>query len=112
MTELMASVSHLSYRQFPLFLYQISSKFRDEIKPRFGIIRSKEFLMKDLYTFDISPEKAEETYELVNKAYENLFKKIGVPFIRGKFFKCYENSIILILRTYLLKSFDNVTETE
>ncbi|KAL1374774.1 hypothetical protein pipiens_001631 [Culex pipiens pipiens] len=52
-TALVASISPVSYRAFPLRLYQISTKFRDEMKPRFGLMRAKEFLMKDLYTFDL-----------------------------------------------------------
>lgn len=83
-TELIASVPQLSYRQFPLRLYQITSKFRDEIRPRFGLLRGKEFIMKDLYTFDVSADAASETYQAVSKAYENIFRRIGIQYLRGK----------------------------
>ncbi|GFG39525.1 hypothetical protein Cfor_00955 [Coptotermes formosanus] len=65
-TELMASIPQLSYRQLPLRLYQVTSKFRDEIRPRFGLLRGKEFVMKDLYTFDVSADAATETYKTKN----------------------------------------------
>jgi len=83
-TELIASVPQLSYRQFPLRLYQITNKFRDEIRPRFGLLRGKEFVMKDLYTFDVSAHAASETYQAVSKAYENIFRRIGIQYLRGK----------------------------
>jgi prolyl-tRNA synthetase len=83
-TELMASVPQLSYRQLPLRLYQITNKFRDEIRPRFGLLRGKEFIMKDLYTFDASAEAASETYEAVSEAYENIFRRIGIQYLRGE----------------------------
>ena len=68
---------------FPLRLYQISTKWRDEVKPRLGFLRSREFIMKDLYTFDIDEEKAKETYASVSEVYENIFKKIGIPYVKG-----------------------------
>jgi prolyl-tRNA synthetase len=83
-TELMASIPQLSYRQLPLRLYQVTSKFRDEIRPRFGLLRGKEFVMKDLYTFDVSADAATETYKTVSKAYENIFRRIGIQYVRGK----------------------------
>lgn len=67
-------------------LYQITSKFRDEMKPRFGLIRGREFLMKDLYSFDVDEQSALETYGKVCQAYEEIFKRIGVNFIKGKTF--------------------------
>lgn len=79
-TALLAQISPVTYRSFPLRLYQITQKFRDEIKPRFGLIRAKEFLMKDLYTFDLDQSSARETYELVNEQYEKLFRRLEVPF--------------------------------
>ena len=53
------------------------------MKSRLGFIRSREFIMKDLYTFDVGPEEAQSTYEIVNKAYENIFKRIGVEYTKG-----------------------------
>ncbi|XP_021936027.1 probable proline--tRNA ligase, mitochondrial isoform X2 [Zootermopsis nevadensis] len=81
-TDLIASVPQLSYRQFPLRLYQVSNKFRDEMRPRFGLLRGKEFIMKDLYTFDVSQEAASETYKAVSEAYENIFRRIGIRYLR------------------------------
>uniref|UniRef100_A0A182K8J9 Probable proline--tRNA ligase, mitochondrial n=1 Tax=Anopheles christyi TaxID=43041 RepID=A0A182K8J9_9DIPT len=81
-TSLLAAIAPVSYRQFPLRLYQISTKFRDEMKPRFGLMRAKEFLMKDLYTFDVDRARCQETYESVNEAYDRLFNEIGVPFVK------------------------------
>jgi prolyl-tRNA synthetase len=81
-TAMIASTSPLSYRQLPLRLYQITQKFRDEMKPRFGLMRTKEFLMKDLYTFDTNLEAARHTYDEVNRAYQHLLTDIGVPFVK------------------------------
>ncbi|XP_046475439.1 probable proline--tRNA ligase, mitochondrial [Neodiprion pinetum] len=81
-TSLIASVSPLSKKMLPIKLYQISSKWRDEMKPRLGVLRGREFIMKDLYTFDADLDKAKETYDLVCKAYDNLFQKIGVEFVK------------------------------
>ncbi|XP_033214940.1 probable proline--tRNA ligase, mitochondrial [Belonocnema kinseyi] len=82
-TDLISIVGPLSPKSLPLRLYQISSKWRDEMKPRLGFIRGREFIMKDLYTFDAGPEEAKITYDIVNKAYENIFKQIGVPFTKA-----------------------------
>ncbi|OLL25559.1 putative proline--tRNA ligase, mitochondrial [Neolecta irregularis DAH-3] len=71
----------LSYRQLPLRLYQIGRKFRDEKRPRGGLLRGREFLMNDLYTFDASEAAAMQTYDAVQAAYYRLFKTIGVPFV-------------------------------
>uniref|UniRef100_A0A182U533 Probable proline--tRNA ligase, mitochondrial n=1 Tax=Anopheles melas TaxID=34690 RepID=A0A182U533_9DIPT len=81
-TSLLAAIAPVTYRQFPLRLYQISTKFRDEMKPRFGLMRAKEFLMKDLYTFDVDRARCQETYDSVNEAYGRLFREIGVPFVK------------------------------
>ncbi|NWV92284.1 SYPM protein, partial [Machaerirhynchus nigripectus] len=81
-TELVASQSGLSYKQLPLRLYQITRKFRDEPKPRFGLLRSREFYMKDMYTFDASEEAARHTYEQVCDAYCSLFTRLGLPFVK------------------------------
>ncbi|XP_042859358.1 probable proline--tRNA ligase, mitochondrial [Penaeus japonicus] len=80
--NLIADVYPLSHRQLPLRLYQITSKIRDEMKPRFGLLRCKEFLMKDLYTFDESEEASVSTYWEICKAYDRVFQRIGVPFIK------------------------------
>ncbi|XP_025416331.1 probable proline--tRNA ligase, mitochondrial isoform X2 [Sipha flava] len=71
-----------TYKQLPLMLYQIGTKFRDEIRPKLGIIRSREFLMKDLYSFDKDEVNAVDTYNKICQAYENIFKQIGVKFIK------------------------------
>lgn len=74
----------ISYKQFPLYLYQITNKYRDEIKPRFGLIRGREFVMKDLYTFDTDIFSAQDTYDLVNKSYEKIFDQLGINYVKGK----------------------------
>ncbi|KAG6795174.1 proline--tRNA ligase, mitochondrial isoform X1 [Apis mellifera caucasica] len=81
--SVMSTIGILSPKMLPLKLYQISNKWRDEIKPRFGFLRSREFMMKDLYTFDINLNNAQETYALVCNAYENIFKKIGITYIKS-----------------------------
>ena len=67
-----------SYKQLPLCFYQIQTKFRDEIRPRFGLIRSREFIMKDGYSFHSSKEDLAAFYERMGKAYENIFKNCGL----------------------------------
>ena len=69
-----------SYRQLPLILYQIHSKFRDEIRPRFGLMRAREFVMKDAYSFDASKEKAMESYNSMYEAYDCIFRRLGLRF--------------------------------
>ncbi|MDI6793792.1 MAG: proline--tRNA ligase [bacterium] len=69
-----------SYRQLPLLLYQIQTKFRDEIRPRFGLMRAREFQMKDGYSFDADQERADKTYELVYQAYGKIFSRCGLSF--------------------------------
>uniref|UniRef100_A0A8C7I494 Probable proline--tRNA ligase, mitochondrial n=1 Tax=Oncorhynchus kisutch TaxID=8019 RepID=A0A8C7I494_ONCKI len=81
-TELLASQGTLSYRQLPLLLYQITRKFRDEPKPRFGLLRGREFYMKDMYTFDMSEEAACHTYESVCQAYTRLFSWLGLCIVQ------------------------------
>lgn len=81
-TALVASQSGLSYKQLPLRLYQVTRKFRDEPKPRFGLLRSREFYMKDMYTFDSSEQAARRTYEQVCAAYCSLFTRLGLPFVK------------------------------
>ena len=70
-----------SYKQLPLNLYQIQTKFRDEVRPRFGVMRSREFIMKDAYSFHISQESLQETYDRMYQAYSNIFTRIGLDFL-------------------------------
>lgn len=70
-----------SYKQFPFNLYQIGNKFRDEIRPRFGLMRGKEFLMKDGYSFSRTPEEMDRQYENMSVAYANIFKRLGLKFV-------------------------------
>ncbi|XP_013817232.2 probable proline--tRNA ligase, mitochondrial [Apteryx mantelli] len=81
-TDLVATQTNLSYRQLPLRLYQVTRKFRDEPKPRFGLLRSREFYMKDMYTFDASEEAARRTYSLVCDAYRRVFEALGLRFVQ------------------------------
>ncbi len=69
-----------SYKQLPLNLYQIQTKFRDEIRPRFGIMRSREFIMKDAYSFHLDQESLEQTYQTMYETYSRIFKRIGLHF--------------------------------
>jgi prolyl-tRNA synthetase len=69
-----------SYRQLPIRMYQIQAKFRDEIRPRFGLLRGREFIMKDAYSFDASLERAEQSYRDVHAAYMRIFRKLGLKF--------------------------------
>ena len=67
-----------SYKQLPVNLYQIQSKFRDEIRPRFGLLRGREFIMKDAYSFDVSMEAADDSYKAMYDAYVKIFKRCGL----------------------------------
>ncbi|MAY36216.1 MAG: proline--tRNA ligase [Spongiibacteraceae bacterium] len=69
-----------SYKQLPINLYQIQTKFRDEIRPRFGVMRSREFIMKDAYSFHLDQDSLAETYEKMYQAYSAIFKRIGLDF--------------------------------
>jgi len=69
-----------SYRQLPLLLYQIQTKFRDEIRPRFGIMRAREFLMKDLYSFDRDIPGMQESYQKMYQAYCRVFERCGLEY--------------------------------
>ncbi len=69
-----------SYRQLPLNLYQIQTKFRDEIRPRFGLMRGREFIMKDAYSFDMDDQGASGSYEEMRLAYISIFEKLGLRF--------------------------------
>ncbi|MCB1180841.1 MAG: proline--tRNA ligase [Chlamydiia bacterium] len=70
-----------SYKQLPLNLYQIGTKFRDEIRPRFGLMRGKEFLMKDGYSFSDSSVMMEQQYQTMREAYSKIFKRLGLDFV-------------------------------
>jgi len=69
-----------SYRQLPLNLYQVQGKFRDEIRPRFGLMRGREFIMKDAYSFDLDDAGADSSYDKMYRAYQNIFKRCGLNF--------------------------------
>lgn len=69
-----------SYKQLPINLYQIQTKFRDERRPRFGVMRAREFLMKDAYSFHLSQESLEQTYQAMYQAYCNIFTRLGLNF--------------------------------
>ena len=69
-----------SYRQLPINLYQIQTKFRDEIRPRFGLMRGREFIMKDAYSFDRDEAGADKSYWAMYEAYQNVFKRLGLRF--------------------------------
>jgi len=70
-----------SYKQLPFTIYQIQTKFRDEPRPRFGLMRSAEFIMKDAYSFDYSEEGLNASYEAMRKAYQDIFTECGLNFI-------------------------------
>ena len=69
-----------SYKQLPITYYQILSKFRDEVRPRFGIMRAREFLMKDAYSFHMTQSSLEETYQAMYTAYSNIFSRLGLGY--------------------------------
>jgi len=69
-----------SYKQLPITYYQIQTKVRDEIRPRFGIMRSREFIMKDAYSFHLDQDSLQQTYDVMYQAYSNLFTKLGLKF--------------------------------
>ncbi|MEC4750319.1 proline--tRNA ligase [Methylomicrobium sp. Wu6] len=69
-----------SYKQLPITYYQIQTKFRDEIRPRFGVMRSREFVMKDAYSFHMDQESLQETYEVMHCAYTEIFNRFGLKF--------------------------------
>ena len=69
-----------SYKQLPVNFYQIQTKFRDEIRPRFGVMRAREFLMKDAYSFHLTQESLAETYAVMYQAYSRIFTRLGLTF--------------------------------
>ena len=70
-----------SYKDLPKNVYQIHTKFRDEIRPRFGVIRSREFIMKDAYSFHVDDSSLDETYQLMRKTYRQIFNRCGLSTI-------------------------------
>lgn len=81
--EITSIVKHAvhSYKDLPLRLYQVSRKYRDEARPRQGLLRGREFVMKDMYTFDVTEEKAMETYADVSEAYRGFLDEINLPYL-------------------------------
>ena len=69
-----------SYKQLPINIYQIQTKYRDEIRPRFGLMRGREFIMKDAYSFDIDEAGLEKSYQLMYETYDRIFKRFGLNF--------------------------------
>ncbi|RLB26201.1 MAG: proline--tRNA ligase, partial [Deltaproteobacteria bacterium] len=69
-----------SYKQLPVNFYQIQTKFRDEIRPRFGLMRCREFIMKDAYSFDVDEDGANRSYESMHDAYTRIFTRCGLKF--------------------------------
>ncbi|MFH1351342.1 MAG: proline--tRNA ligase [Pseudomonadota bacterium] len=78
-TDLVRKEIH-SYKQMPINFYQIQTKFRDEIRPRFGVMRCREFIMKDAYSFDADEAGADKSYEIMNETYSNIFRRCGLQF--------------------------------
>ena len=77
----LASKEIRSYKDIPITLYQIQTKFRDEVRPRFGIVRSCEFIMKDAYSFDADIASMEKSYKAMFDAYTRIFKRCGIPYV-------------------------------
>ena len=69
-----------SYKQLPLIFYQIQTKFRDEIRPRFGVMRAREFLMKDAYSFHLDEQSLQDTYKKMHDAYCRIFDRLGLKY--------------------------------
>lgn len=69
-----------SYKQLPMSFYQIQTKFRDEIRPRFGVMRSREFIMKDAYSFHLDQDSLQQTYDLMHQTYCNIFDRLGLDY--------------------------------
>ncbi|MDT8281717.1 MAG: proline--tRNA ligase, partial [Gammaproteobacteria bacterium] len=69
-----------SYKQLPITYYQIQTKFRDEVRPRFGVMRSREFIMKDAYSFHSNQQSLQDTYDLMYQTYSTIFTRLGLKF--------------------------------
>src|SRR5213076_1966473 len=70
-----------SYRQLPMTFYQIQTKFRDEPRPRFGVLRTREFIMKDAYSFDVDVESLNQSYDKMFQAYCRIFERCGLNYV-------------------------------
>jgi len=70
-----------SYKQLPINLYQINAKYRDEFRPRFGVLRSREFIMKDAYSFDVDDESLDKSYRIMYDAYCRIFRRCGLEYV-------------------------------
>ncbi|MDO5719322.1 MAG: proline--tRNA ligase [Actinomycetaceae bacterium] len=81
MFTLLVKDMYSSYKDLPLALYQIQTKYRDEARPRAGLIRGREFVMKDAYSFDIDDEGLDRSYELQRQAYQRIFERLGLPYV-------------------------------
>ena len=81
MFTLMVKDMYSSYKDLPATLYQIQTKYRDEARPRAGLIRGREFVMKDAYSFDIDDEGLEKSYESMRKAYQRIFERVNLPYV-------------------------------
>ncbi|KAI0225488.1 putative proline--tRNA ligase, mitochondrial [Lamellibrachia satsuma] len=81
-TSLVAAETQISHKQLPIKLYQIGRKFRDEMRPKNGLLRCREFEMKDLYTFDADETTAETTYDAVCEAYNRIFHRLQLPYLK------------------------------
>ncbi len=79
-TQIISQTIH-SYKQLPINIFQIQTKFRDEIRPRFGLMRSREFIMKDAYSFHKNENDLQSTYSEMRNAYQNIFTKCGLDFV-------------------------------
>ncbi len=78
-TDIMRNVVQ-SYKQLPMIAYQVTNKFRDEIRPRFGVMRAREFLMKDAYSFNLDKESLQQSYDAMFTAYQAIFTRLGLNF--------------------------------
>lgn len=81
MFTLVVKDMYSSYKDLPLTIYQIQTKYRDEARPRAGLIRTREFLMKDAYSFDIDDAGLDKSYETMRSAYQKIFQRLGLPFV-------------------------------
>ncbi|KAK5167968.1 uncharacterized protein LTR77_006535 [Saxophila tyrrhenica] len=82
-TTIIANAVH-SYKELPLRLYQVSRKYRDELRPRQGLLRGREFVMKDLYTFDVDTQEAHATYDEVRRAYSAFMDELKMPYLTAR----------------------------
>ena len=80
MFTLLVKDLYSSYKDLPLTLYQIQTKYRDEARPRAGVIRGREFVMKDAYSFDMDEAGLDESYNVMREAYQRVYKRLGLPF--------------------------------